>query len=45
MTCLTEEMTAMTTSRTYVKQPLIIIIIIIIIMVIIIIIIIIISFI
>ena len=37
MTCLTEEMTAMTTSRTYVKQPLIIIIIIIIMVIIIII--------
>ena len=37
MTCLTEEMTAMTTTRTYVKQPLIIIIIMVIIIIIIII--------
>ena len=37
MTCLTEEMTAMTTTRTYVKQPLIIIIMVIIIIIIIII--------
>ena len=36
MTCLTEEMTAMTTTRTYVKQPLIIIIIIMVIIIIII---------
>ena len=37
MTCLPEEMTAMTTTRTYVKQPLIIIIIIMVIIIIIII--------